>query len=149
MATKRRGDTNDRAAVNLKKAQISQIGRKASPRHPHPSVLKAPVSPAGAFHCSGAPGSRMAGQAHASSNGLEILVKKGSPRSARARSPGSLRSRTNKVFLGLPDTPLPRVNCERPNKASKGPAGEIQRHKIGLIPTTRTSALQIAAYTKV
>ena len=28
MASKRRGDANDRAAVNMKKAQISQIGRK-------------------------------------------------------------------------------------------------------------------------
>ena len=28
MATKGRGDANDRAAVNVKKARISQIGRK-------------------------------------------------------------------------------------------------------------------------
>ena len=54
MAAKRRGDANDRAAVNMKKARISQIGRKASPTPP-PSVLKAPVSPAGAFLCGIAP----------------------------------------------------------------------------------------------
>ena len=44
MATKRRGDANDRAAVNMKKARISQIGRKASPRHPTLPSLK-PRSP--------------------------------------------------------------------------------------------------------
>jgi hypothetical protein len=33
---------------------------------------------------------------------------------------GSLRSATNKVSLGLPDTPLPRVNCARPNAAPTG-----------------------------
>jgi hypothetical protein len=44
VATKRRGDTNDRAAVNMKKAQISQIGRKASPDTPTLPSLK-PRSP--------------------------------------------------------------------------------------------------------
>jgi hypothetical protein len=33
---------------------------------------------------------------------------------------GLAESRTNKVYLGLPDIPLPRVNYGRPNKAPTG-----------------------------
>ena len=49
MASKRRGDANNRAAVNMRKARILQIGRKASPDTPRLLSFKAPVSPAGAF----------------------------------------------------------------------------------------------------
>ena len=47
MATER-GGANDRGAVNMKRLRFWLDGRH--PPTPPPSVLKAPVSPAGAFH---------------------------------------------------------------------------------------------------
>src|SRR5262249_33458134 len=61
---------------------------------------------------------------------------------ARRDHRGSLRSRTNKVFFGLPDTPLPRANCERPNKAPKGLGRGIHEAQIGSGRSARGSLLE-------